>query len=259
MLDRQKLQSQRDQTILDLVRQKRRHHPLMGARKVLHEIKPQLTQNGLKIGRDRFFDLLAQYDLLIPRKRLSRRTTFSGLWRCPNRLAQTSLHRPLQAWVCDITYLDTHQGFCYLALVTDAFSRFILGFDVSTSLAVEGALRALQMALAQSSASVDGLIHHSDHGIQYTCHAYRDRLRHAHILSSMGQVGNCYDNAVAERVNGILKLEYNLHHRFDDLGHAQATTVEAVYLYNHHRPHLSLNYLKPVQVHHNTLHNNSNF
>lgn len=255
LADRQRQQRQGEQVILDLVRQKRRWHPRMGARKVLHELQPQLAQKGLEIGRDRFFDLLAQYDLLIPVIRQKRRTTFSGLWRCPNLLPDLILHRPHQVWVCDITYLQTRQGFCYLALVTDAFSRFIVGFDVSTTLAVEGALRALEIALAQTPLP-QGLIHHSDHGIQYTCHAYRDRLQQAHMLSSMGQIGNCYDNAVAERVNGILKLEYALHHQFDDLDQAQAATTQAVWLYNHERPHLSLNYLKPVQVHLNTLHNN---
>ncbi len=259
MTDRQNKGHQQAQAIIELVRQKRRRHPRMGARKVLHELEPQLAQKGLGIGRDRFFDLLAQYDLLIPCTRQKRRTTFSGLWRCPNLLPELHLHRPHQVWVCDITYLETQKGFCYLALITDAYSRFIVGFDVSTSLAVEGALRALEIAMAQVPSSCQGLIHHSDHGIQYTCHAYRDQLQHALMLSSMGQVGNCYDNAVAERLNGILKLEYLLNHRFDDLEHAQTTTAQAVWLYNHERPHLSLNYLKPIQVHLNTLHNNSNF
>ena len=241
--------------ILEMVRTIRRRHPRMGGRKLLHECQPQLAQKGLSIGRDRFFDLLAQYDMLVPHKRQKRRTTWSGLWRCPNRLADLTQTQPGQAWVCDLTYLETEVGFCYLALITDAFSRFIVGFDVSTSLAVEGALAALNQATAQAIHPLTGLIHHSDHGIQYTCHAYRNCLAEAHILSSLGQVGNCYDNAMAERVNGILKLEYGLGERLIDFQHAQLLAQQAIWLYNHERPHLALHYYKPVDVHLGTLHN----
>jgi putative transposase len=138
---------------------------------------------------------------------------------------------------------------CYLCLITDAFSRFIVGFDVSTSLAVEGALRALNMAIAQARPPLADLIHHSDHGVQYTCHLYRDRLAHVGCRSSMGQVGHCYDNPQAERVNGILKLEYGLGDLLRDVTHATAATAQAIWLYNHERPHLALAYQKPVAVH----------
>ena len=160
-----------------------------------------------------------------------------------------SLNDVQQAWVCDITYLETEEGFCYLALVTDAYSRYIVGFDVSTSLAVEGALRALEMAIAQAPSTLKGLVHHSDHGIQYTCHAYSDRLNHLGILSSMGQVGNCYDNAKAERVNGILKIEYRLGGLFVDVKQAELATRQAIWLYNYERPHLSLLYQRPADIH----------
>jgi len=252
---RQQHQVEQEQDIVAQVQAIRQRHPRMGGRKVWHELQPELRRKGLEIGRDRFFELLARYDLLLPQPRQKRRTTWSGLWRCPNRLTDLTLCAVQQAWVCDITYLETEQGFCYLALVTDAYSRFIVGFDVSTSLAVEGALRALQMAIAQATAPLKGLIHHSDHGIQYTCHAYRDHLAQANILSSMGEVGNCYDNALAERVNGILKLEYGLDGLFVDPAQALAATTQAIWLYNHERPHLSLDYLKPVDVHLNTSHN----
>ncbi len=255
MAGRQQQQADQEENILARVRAMRQRHPRMGARKVLHELGSELSHNGLQMGRDRFFDLLARYDLLLPLPRQKRRTTWSGLWRCPNRVLDLTICRVQQVWVCDITYLETEQGFCYLALVTDAFSRFIVGFDVSTSLAVEGALRAVKMAMAQATPPLNGLIHHSDHGIQYTCHAYRDHLDQAHILSSMGEIGNCYDNALAERVNGILKLEYGLAHLFVDVAQAIAGTKQAIWLYNHERPHLSLDYLKPVEVHLNTLHN----
>jgi putative transposase len=231
---------------VNLIRQR---HPRMGGRKLLHELQPQLAAEGIQIGRDRFFDLLAQHDLLLPPPRQHRRTTWSGLWRCPNRLAGLTLTHVQQAWVCDITYLETEQGFCYLSLVTDAFSRFIVGYDVATSLAVEGALRALNMAIAQAHLPLSDLIHHSDHGVQYTCHHYRNALTAVHIVSSMGEVGNAYDNPQAERVNGILKLEYALGHVLLDADHARHLTKQAIWLYNHERPHLALDFKKPVEVH----------
>lgn len=255
MAGRQEQRATQEDIVLALVQALRQRHPRMGARKILHKLAPELTLKGLLPGRDRFFDLLARYDLLVPRPRRGRRTTFSGHWRCPNLVTDLTIAHVQQVWVCDITYLETEQGFCYLSLVTDAFSRFIVGFDVSTSLAVEGALRALNMAIAQATQPLTGLIHHSDHGIQYTCHLYRERLGQAKILSSMGEVGNCYDNAMAERVNGILKLEYGLNHLFVDVAQAGGGTQQAVWLYNHERPHLSLHYLKPVEVHLDTLHN----
>lgn len=227
----------------------RYRHPHMGGRKLLHELHPQMQAAGIQLGRDRFFDLLAQHDLLLPRPKQKRRTTWSGFWRCPNLLSELHLTQVQQVWVCDITYLETEHGFCYLTLVTDAFSRFIVGFDVATSLAVDSALCALDMAIAQSHGSLAGLIHHSDHGVQYTCHPYRDALAKHLIRSSMGEVGNCYDNALAERVNGILKLEYGLGERLLGFPHAQLATRQAIWLYNHERPHLSLGFQKPVEVH----------
>ncbi len=123
-----------------------------------------------------------------------------------------------------------------------------LGYDLSLSLSLEGAARAVQMAITQAGHPLDGLIHHSDHGVQYTSEPYRELLGRHHIRSSMGEVDNCYDNAVAERVNGILKLEYGLDETFVDLAQAQRAVEQAVWLYNHERPHLALNYQKPYQV-----------
>ena len=135
------------------------------------------------------------------------------------------------------------------ALLTDVFSRFIVGFDLSSSLAVEGCDRALKQAITQANgADLRGLIHHSDHGVQYTAWPYRERLQKMEIRSSMGEVGNCYENALAERVNGILKLEYGLGERLRDLTHAQRLTQQAVWLYNHERPHWALGYQTPVEV-----------
>ena len=159
------------------------------------------------------------------------------------------MEAPYQALVGDITYITTETGFVYLALLTDAFSRFIVGYDISTSLATEGCLRALQLAINQAHCPVAGLVHHSDHGVQYTSWPYRDCLREHSLLPSMGEVGNCYDNALAERMNGILKNEYGLDDLFVNVAHAQQAVAEAVWLYNYDRPHLSLGYAKPAEIH----------
>jgi len=248
-LKRQQEQQQHQaEQVLDWVRQIRHKHKRMGGRKLYHQLQSQLGQQGIKLGRDRFFDLLRAHNLLLRPKKRASRTTWPGSWRCENLLTKVSISQPNQAWVCDLTYIATEVGFVYLALVTDLYSRCIVGYDLSHSLSLEGATRAVQMAITQTHCSLKGLIHHSDHGVQYTSAPYRDLLAHHHIRSSMGQVGNCYDNAVAERVNGILKLEYGLDDTFVDFAQAHRAVDQAVWLYNHERPHLALAYQKPFQV-----------
>lgn len=234
---------------LEMVQRIRYHHPRMGTRKLLTKVQARLADRGIALGRDALFDLLRRHDLLVSPQRRPTRTTRAGLWRCPNLLPELTLTGPRQLWVGDITYLNLERGFAYLALLTDAFSRFIVGFDLSLSLAVEGCLRALNRALPPLPGSLAGLVHHSDHGGQYTARAYRDRLAEHHIRSSMGEVGNCYENALAERMNGILKLEYRLDKPFVDLEQMRASAAQAVALYNFDRPHLALNYRVPADVH----------
>lgn len=239
-----------DQLILALVQGIRQRHPRMGGRKLYHELQEPLAQLGISRGRDALFDLLRDYDLLVPTKRNRQRTTHPGLWRCPNLLADWQPTAPNQVWAGDITYLATEEGFLYLALLTDAYSRFIVGFDLSASLALEGSLSALNQAIDQADPEqLQQLIHHSDHGVQYSSRPYRDRLQSVGIRSSMGAVGNCYENALAERVNGILKNEYGLDTLFVSKAHALRAVEEAIRLYNYERPHLSLNYRKPAEVH----------
>ncbi len=222
----------------------------MGGRKLHHELQEPMAALGIFRGRDAFFDLLRDRDLLVPVKRSRRRTTWAGLWHYPNLLIDLGIKYVHQVWVGDITYITTEQGFLYLALLTDAFSRFVVGYDLSTSLAVESSLLALNQAIAQSpSDALDGLIHHSDHGVQYTAHPYRDQLQMVGIQASMGAVGNCYENALAERVNGILKCEYALDNLFVDYHHAFQSVSETIWLYNYERPHLSLDYAKPAEIH----------
>lgn len=235
--------------ILEMVRAIRYHHPRMGTLKLRVKLQPQLARRGISLGRDAFFDLLRRHDLLVPPKKRQTKTTRSGLWRCPNLLPELTIMQPFELWVGDITYLTLESGFAYLALLTDAYSRFIVGFDLSLSLAVEGCRRALMYALQQATCPLADLVHHSDHGVQYTAHAYRDLLTEHHIISSMGEVGNCYENALAERMNGILKLEYGLDDLFVDLEQATESTAQAISLYNYDRPHMALNYRVPAEVH----------
>ena len=239
-----------DDLIVELVRGIRKRHTRMGGRKLHHKLQSPMAKLEIYRGRDTFFDLLRQRDLLVPLKRSRRRTTRSGLWRYPNLFSGLQLKKVNQAWVGDITYISTEQGFVYLVLLTDAYSRFIVGYDLSSSLAAEGCFRALDQAIKHStSKTLNGLIHHSDHGVQYTAWAYQDRLAEVGISPSMGEVGNCYENALAERMNGILKYEYALDDLFVNLEHALSATHEAVWLYNYERPHLSLNYATPADIH----------
>lgn len=242
--------SQQHEQALELVQQVRRRHQRMGTRKLYQEHYEVFRK--LKMGRDALFELLAQKGLLIQPKRRRARTTDSrhGLRTWENLLLEHEASRANEVFVADITYLETAAGFRYLALVTDAFSRKIVGWDLSASLSLEGSLRALKRALAQTSPSERrGLIHHSDRGVQYCCHAYIDQLRRAGVRVSMAAVGNPYENAMAERVNGILKQEYGLDLRFASEAQARRAVQEAVYLYNEERPHLSLAYRKPSEVH----------
>jgi transposase InsO family protein len=235
--------------ILELVRQIRRKHPRMGTRKLQVKLAPMLTVEGLQIGRDRLFALLGEADLLIKRRKTYRRTTLPGLLRTPNRLARLTISRANQVWVSDITYLETEeQPFVYLFVLMDLYSRYIVGWRVAPSLAARGALEALQMALRAGGRNLKGLIHHSDHGVQYSSQGYLETLTQHGLCPSMGAVGNCYDNAFAERVIGTLKGEYALDRRLRDLYQARRMASQAVELYNTDRPHLALDYEVPQAV-----------
>lgn len=249
MLRREEQRQQEEAWILELVRQVRRKHPRMGTRKLQVKLEPMLAAEDLQIGRDRLFDLLRGADLLVKGRKSRRRTTIPGLFRTVNLLPGLTISRPNQVWVSDITYLETEeQPFVYLFLLMDLYSRYIVGWHVSPSLAMIGALQALQMAVKAAKSSWKGLIHHSDHGVQYTSHRYLDTLQAHHFRPSMGEVGNCYDNAFAERVIGTLKGEYALDGRLRSLEHTLRLAGEAVYLYNSDRPHLALDYAVPADV-----------
>ena len=236
--------------ILELVSRERAVQPMLGGRKLRHLVGPELASAGVSIGRDRFFRLLDDNDLLIERKSRSCQTTNSwhGFGVYPNLLKDRELTGPNQAWVSDITYLRTREGFVYLALVMDAWSRAIVGYDCSDSLEAEGVLRALRMALSHRPSGVRPL-HHSDRGSQYCCGEYVKLLKRSRMSISMTEKNHCYENSQAERLNGILKQEYGLGGEFVTKQQAYEAVREATWLYNHRRPHESLGYEFPMMVH----------
>jgi len=233
--------------ILDEVRQIRKGQPQVGVRKLLKDIQAK----EFKIGRDRLFNILRENDMLIKAKKRGPHTTYSNHWlhKYTNLIKGVALTGPNQVFVSDITYLRIVGGFVYLSLVTDAWSRKIVGWDVSSSLCVQGALRALKMAL-KDVANPEGLIHHSDRGIQYCCTDYVKLLKENDILISMTEENHCYENAIAERINGILKMEFFLNETLPSFKIAKELTREAIFIYNHKRRHMSLDYQIPAEVHH---------
>jgi len=233
-----------------LVRGERMLQPRLGGRKLFKILAPELKNEGVKLGRDRFFDILSGKGLLVPPLPKSPGTTRfePSLPVFHNLVADLELTGPDQAWAADITYIRTDEGFLYLSLITDMWSRKIVGFHVGASLETEGALSALGMALASLRGGAKP-IHHSDRGCQYASHLYVGTLQEAGLHISMTEALHCYENAMAERVNGILKQEYYIGCCFRNKNQAKAAVKEAVYLYNTRRPHKSLNYETPEKVH----------
>jgi putative transposase len=236
--------------IVELVHRQRRMQPRLGGRKLLHLLQADLAEAHVNVGRDRFFELLAEHNLLVVPKPGVPHTTNSrhSLPVFHNLLQGIALQGPNQAWVSDLTYIRTDEGFVYAALITDAYSRKIVGAHIGDNLEAEGCLHALEDALHELPAGKHP-IHHSDRGCQYCCHAYVERLQARGLPISMTEILHCYENALAERVNGILKQEYEMDRTFRTKAQAIAAFRQAVFLYNHRRPHLMLNYRFPADVH----------
>jgi len=234
----------------ELVRAERAVQPRLGGKKLHRLLKPELEKAGVRIGRDRFFEVLGERGLLLERLPKAPRTTNSrhSLPVFRNLLADMEPTGPNQAWVSDITYIRTDEGFLYLSLVTDDWSRKIVGYHAGDTLETEGCLRALERAVKEL---VDDAfpLHHSDRGSQYCSHLYTGKLREYGLGISMTEENHCYENAKAERVNGILKQEYGLGSTFRTKRQAIASVDQAVMLYNTRRPHLSLKYKTPEEMH----------
>jgi len=211
-----------------------------------------MALQGVSYGRDRLFDLLRSKNLLIKPLRSYTKTTYSKHWlkKYSNLIQHKRVTAPNQVWVSDITYIRTDQGYNYLSLVTDKFSRKIVGYDLSESLKAEGAMRALQMAIDQEEPQ-PGLIHHSDRGLQYCCYEYQQLLRDHQIQPSMTEQYDPYENALAERMNGMLKTEFLLEDGFPNSRLARFAIEEAIDTYNSLRPHLSLDMKTPQEIHQN--------
>lgn len=246
--DRQALQ---EGLVVDLVRQQRRLTPGAGGRKLIYLLSEQWQQHGIQLGRDQFFALLRRNDLLIRRRKKYVATTLSKHWlkKYPNLAASLIPRQAEVLWVSDITYIAVGGRFCYLILITDAYSRKIVGYQLSESLSAAFCVKALQQAMAQRQFPDRQLMHHSDRGLQYCSQAYVDALKDNHCQISMTQNGDPYENALAERVNGILKQEWNLDQTFATFEQTQKTIDYAIYHYNHSRPHASCDYLTPHQAH----------
>jgi transposase InsO family protein len=239
--------------VVELVKYVRLQQPRLGTRKLHYLLKPSLTERGLKVGRDGLFDILRAARLLVTPRRAYHKTTNSHhrFRRHPNLLKagpeQIVPTGPEQVWVADITYLPTAGPFVYVSLVTDAYSRKIVGYHVHDGLQTEQVSQALKMAL-RTRRSRQPLVHHSDRGIQY-CSTYYQQIHQRHgIRCSMTDGYDCYQNALAERINGILKTEFLLH-RPADLEQATLMLRQSVHIYNTQRPHTSLQYKTPDEVH----------
>ena len=232
-----------------MVQDLRRFMPKLGTRKVYFLLKPQLKAQGISLGRDGLFDYLRQHNLLVKPKRSYIKTTYSRHWmkKYPNLLVDTKITRPEQVFVSDITYVESDEGVHYLSLVTDACSRKIMGHEVSREMKAVDTVKALKQAIRHRQ-STEPLIHHSDRGVQYCSSVYQNELRKQAIQPSMTDGYDCYQNALAERVNGILKQEFLLYRckTFDEL---KSLIAESIEIYNRLRPHLSLGMRTPEDVH----------
>lgn len=232
-----------------MVCQERKVLPKVGVRK----LQILLRNRGVHCGRDRLFDVLRRSGLLIrPRKRYIQ-TTFSRHWmrKYPNLVRDMCVCRPEELWVSDITYLKTHEGYCYLSLVTDAFSRKIMGYTVADSLDADHSRQALEMALQTRIAADQELTHHSDRGLQYCSKEYVQLAEKHNVRMSMTENGDPYENALAERMNRTIKEEFCLDSQLPSRALARQAVDEAVMLYNTYRPHLALSGQTPEAVHTN--------
>lgn len=224
----------------------RQEQPRIGTRK-LHFI----LKSDLRVGRDKLFEILRKEHMLITKRRKYVKTTNSKHWmRTYGDISkQVELKEPEQLWVADITYLSTREDTVYLHLVSDAYSKQIMGFRLSKDLKSESTLRALQMALKRRVYRNRDILHHSDRGLQYCSRLYVDELLRNNCQISMTQDGSPYDNAVAERINGILKDEFYCDEKFDSFEQAKKHVAQSITIYNTKRPHLSCAMLTPREMH----------
>lgn len=236
--------------VLELVAQVRRELPGLGGHKLYKCIYRPLRTHQISMGRDKLFTLLRNHDLLINRKLRGPRTTQSNhmFWKYPDLAKDIEISRPEQLWVADITYICISYDFNYLSLITDAYSKRIMGYCLHPFLTNEGTISALNMAIKNRTTDFP-LMHHSDRGVQYCSYDYIQLLKQNNIAISMTQHGEAYENPIAERVNGILKTEFHLSQMFKSRSAALLAVNIAIEAYNNIRPHMSCSNLTPIVAH----------
>jgi transposase InsO family protein len=244
-----------EELVVRQVRSIKKQQPVIGCRKLYVMLQPFLMEHGIKMGRDALFDLLASHRLLVRRRRRRVSTTQSSHWlrRYPNLIRDVVPSRPNEVWVSDITYYRIATGFLYISFVTDAYSKKIVGYHVADTMEAVHTASALRMAIDENGNSLEGLIHHSDRGLQYCSSEYVKLLQDKGILVSMTESGDPLENAVAERVNGIMKEEFLNHCEPLDKHEAAKLLATSVGTYNTQRPHMSCNMLTPSMVHREAL------
>jgi len=239
------------QLIVALVQRERQLQPRLGTRKLYQMLKPELEQAAVSIGRDALFGQLKEHGLLVSPLPAQYPHTTQSRHHLPvftNLVKHKQLQGPNEVWVSDLTYLRTEQGYLYLGLITDKYSRKIVGWHAGETLQTAGCVQALKRALAQLPADCKP-IHHSDRGSQYCCHEYVKGLRERGLEISMTETNHCAENALAERMNGILKQEYGLGAKFANKAAARQAIEQGIRLYNNRRPHTALGYRVPEEVH----------
>jgi transposase InsO family protein len=228
----------------------RKDLPRLGTRKLHFVIQNKLISHQISFGRDYLFDLLSEHKLLIRQRKRKAITTDSRHWmrKYSNLVKRLEITRPEQVWVSDITYIRLTNQWGYLSLITDAYSRKIMGYCFRQDLAAEGCIEALKMALNNRFYN-QSIIHHSDRGSQYCSHNYVDLLLKNNIAISMTENGDPYENALAERMNGIIKTEFNLYSSLLGFEQTRNKISKSIKSYNELRPHASCDYLTPNQAH----------
>ena len=248
-IKRRKTKQDKAKQVVDMVLEIRTAMPRIGSKKLYFLLHKEL--NILKIGRDKFIDILRANHLLIVSKRSYHITTNSHhrFRKYKNQILDLQIDRPEQVWASDITYIGKREKPCYLSLITDVYSKKIVGYNVSDNLNTESSLAALKSAIKQRKNKYTPLIHHSDRGLQYCANDYQKTLKRNNIKPSMTQNSDPYENAVAERVNGILKQEFNIDKFNKDLPIMKQIIKESIEIYNEKRPHYSNYMLTPNQMH----------
>jgi len=248
----QEITSVEESIVLQQVIDIRKDHRAMGGRKLFEKLQPFLLEQQIKMGRDALFDLLTTNGLLVKKRRRQYITTWSNHWlrKWPNLIREAVIIRVNQLWVSDITYWKVADSYLYISLITDAYSHKVVGYHLAETLQSIETIAALKMALEQLPASLTKpLTHHSDRGVQYCSENYVKLLQDNQIQISMTENGDPLENAIAERMNGILKEEYLKYKKPDNKEQAWQHLNRAVKLYNEQRPHLSIGLLTPELVH----------